>query len=382
MNEAYAPYNFVPFDDVVMSRYKKAEELPPHDRIDPKLKTGEIHLTLTAETPVFVSDGAAEQPHFFRGADGKYQIPGSTIRGLIRTNVQFLGLGHVRPGEDINASSAMKRGLPQRHQELMKMPVVLDYSHAMFGFISDRKSYASRLSFGDFHVDGNAREGLESRILRGPHTDRCKFYVVDGKSYKSEQYRLRGYKFYWMKAVSGNPVKSGADTDMRPLPAGTRFQGVIRYENLAEDELGLLLWSICLDPGCSQSVGMGKPYGFGRVKPEITGIREYQPEKLYDPAGFFEEPYRTFYGRELSVKVRTYVNCYEAYILAVLAKDCRSTENSKLQYIARIKDFMFLHKAQEKISDNGNEMEYMQGNEMKIRKKPLKTVKEYRQALK
>lgn len=59
----HAPYNFVPFSEKILFRYAGMEELPPHDRIDPALHTGEIHVTLRAETPVFVSDGD-EEPHF------------------------------------------------------------------------------------------------------------------------------------------------------------------------------------------------------------------------------------------------------------------------------------------------------------------------------
>ena len=46
-----APYNFVPFSNKVLWRYGSAEELPRHDRLDSTLKSGEIHVTMTADTP-------------------------------------------------------------------------------------------------------------------------------------------------------------------------------------------------------------------------------------------------------------------------------------------------------------------------------------------
>ena len=100
-NPVYAPYNFVPFSEKYQTPYKKESDLPRHDRFDPQKKTGEIHVTLTAETPVFVSDGNREDPHFFRGANGELMIPGSAIRGLIRENMQILGFGLIRVGEDL-----------------------------------------------------------------------------------------------------------------------------------------------------------------------------------------------------------------------------------------------------------------------------------------
>lgn len=96
-----APYNFIPLSDKILLPYDSVESLPAHDRIDPSLKTGEICVTMVADTPVFVSDGDKNDPHFFRGSNGKYMIPGSTIRGMVRENMQILGFGLMRPGEDL-----------------------------------------------------------------------------------------------------------------------------------------------------------------------------------------------------------------------------------------------------------------------------------------
>lgn len=96
-----APYNFIPLSEKVLLPYNSIEELPPHDRMDPALKTGEIHVSMVADTPVFVSDGDKNEPHFFRGNNGKYMIPGSTIRGMVRENMQILGFGLMRTGEDL-----------------------------------------------------------------------------------------------------------------------------------------------------------------------------------------------------------------------------------------------------------------------------------------
>ena len=57
MNNVRAPYNFVPFSNQVMLRYQDPAELPPHDNWDPALKSGEIYITLEAQTPVLVSSG-------------------------------------------------------------------------------------------------------------------------------------------------------------------------------------------------------------------------------------------------------------------------------------------------------------------------------------
>lgn len=70
-------------------------------------------------------------------------------------------------------------------------------------------------------------------------------------------------------------------SSLTPLPAGTQFTGTICYHNLHKDELGLLLWCLRLDDGCYQNIGMGKPYGYGRVKVQIDALREYDLTALY-----------------------------------------------------------------------------------------------------
>ena len=88
LNRVHAPYNFVPFSSTLIKRYEKIQELPPHDQIDPKLKTGEIYVRLEVEMPIYVSNG--QDQGFFKGPDGNYQIPGSSIRGMLRENMQVI----------------------------------------------------------------------------------------------------------------------------------------------------------------------------------------------------------------------------------------------------------------------------------------------------
>ena len=95
---AYAPYNFVPFANKVIERYESPDDLPNWSKIDKSLKTGEIHITMKAETPVYIS---STERDFYKDSDGKFKIPASSLRGMIRENMQILGFGLTRSGEDI-----------------------------------------------------------------------------------------------------------------------------------------------------------------------------------------------------------------------------------------------------------------------------------------
>lgn len=90
-----APYNFVPFYNDVVG--VDEADMSVHDVISDELLTGEISYRFKAETPIIIGDGCKDsngtsKEHFFRNERGQLAIPGSTIRGLIRNNVQILGL--------------------------------------------------------------------------------------------------------------------------------------------------------------------------------------------------------------------------------------------------------------------------------------------------
>ena len=547
--KAHAPYNFVPFSNRIMVRYQSPNELPPHDVWDPELKSGEIHVTLEAQTPVLVSDGRERNnARFFKGADGTYQIPGSTVRGLLRQTMQILGLGHIRvkedmedyqiffrnvagrsnsigkalkdyyagsvmkirtervngksisnpeavcggylhrkagayyiqptvspvlrvsrkhkdvaqfedltaksfpvsyrengqtvlelskevhpewrqgtmlctgrpvgrvpnglylfPEEDLQAESIpiseadvlsyqadwenrknvlkpkefwalpregeakpvfflryekhtyfgmtkmlrvgcrypLSHGLPPRHREYTQQSeLVLDYPHAMLGYAGENQAYRSRVSVGDFRLEGPGQvlPGIKT-VLGGPKASFYPNYVAEGKNYNQEDFRLRGHKLYWHKEEAKADAPANGNervaTTLYPLDKGSVFHGVIRYRNLHPDELGLLLWCIRLDPGCFHGIGMGKPYGFGRVKATIRRLVEWDAEALYCPEGLAGA------AGELSNPedaVETYIRTYDRYVSAALNLKKPKKEPS-LRGCPEIQDFFYLRSA-------------------------------------
>ncbi len=574
-----APYNFIPLSDKILLPYDSVESLPAHDRIDPSLKTGEICVTMVADTPVFVSDGDKNDPHFFRGSNGKYMIPGSTIRGMVRENMQILGFGLMRPGEDLEdiqiyfreiASASGSRddplkkyycaalgikqmpmpsgrpkaipqlvksgylkkekgkykiypskgsymlvrrdhpgvrcfgtedartenvyyraegdrvkeirpavgeknglrrgtllytgkpvrswnrqtgrledhpnhlylipeadwsaqpltldeddvlsymedfekrrnvlgrnrnfwnlplegrekpvfyvqyeghvyfgmsrflrigyryplscGLPESHKAGMDK---LDFPRTILGYVSKNSgSYRSRVSFGDFAADGEAYEMPPiSMILGEPKPSYYPGYVVGGKHYNHEDFRLRGYKQYWLKEVEATDDngKPRAATTIRPLPRGTKFSGTIRYKNLTEAELGLLLWCLRLEKGCYQSVGMAKPYGYGRMRLTIDAIKEFEAPALYDSGSFLVSDTKSD-----AAGVEEYIKKYCDYAEQHLADLAPIKENSPLR------DFFFMKTS----IRTPNEMCYMSLKEYRF-KAALPSVQDYSRA--
>ena len=105
-NPAYAPYNFVPLNDKPVLVEKPKEENKYHSR-DAKEKadyyTGWIDIDIKTLTPLYirgtltedeVSQGKVsnDKPDFF-SPSGRLRIPGSSLRGLIRSMVEMVSYG-------------------------------------------------------------------------------------------------------------------------------------------------------------------------------------------------------------------------------------------------------------------------------------------------
>ena len=248
----------------------------------------------------------------------------------------------------------LSAGLPKSHLEHAQSKVpVLDYPHAVLGFSKDDCSYRSRVSFGDLEVVGTAEEGAPiQKLLASPKPSYYPGYVLKGKNYSDDDFQLRGYKQYWLKEANmlsvekkqrlsnpkdGEAEKSEMGVMLRPLPKGTRFHGIIRFKNLHKDELGLLLWCLQLDKGCFQSMGLGKPYGFGRMKLHIDKLLELDFKSLYSPEGLIGG-----LDRDRTDSVGRYIARYDICAAEKLGlKDPKG--HPSIRSCGEIRDFFYLH---------------------------------------
>lgn len=101
--QALAPYNFVELPDQVV----QAQPIPDGDRYHPDRHTGKIECLLTTESPLYIRCGltldefkqgkeAKDLPDFFYIFDKlKPVIPGSSIRGMLRTLIEILSFGKI-----------------------------------------------------------------------------------------------------------------------------------------------------------------------------------------------------------------------------------------------------------------------------------------------
>lgn len=540
-----APYNFVPFSDTVIFRYPYSSQLPRQDRLYEDLLSGEIHVKITAQTPIYISNNNRYNPDFNRDGRGNYFLPASTLRGLIRHNMQILGYGAVRSGRDyknallfhrnhtdaeqvwspvrggylyfqrdryfirpagaevitvsrqdpvgqefaevhsrsfrmfykmeedhvtclsaqamdgcaqgmllcpseirgkdptmgnlyifpaedpaapevpltseavyaykddytvrrkyMKQEEAEFKALPERFvrdgdgipvfyqqrgnfiilgkatmlrlayehpvgygmPEQHKVPG-LDYPDSILGLFQRRGSYRSRISVDNFAVRGDPEPmPLHHLPLQEPKPRFHDAYVRDGLSYNSEAFRLSGHKQYWLQNPPDPETirEKKTSTPIRPLPPGTVFAGSIRYRNLHPDELGLLLWCLKLEDGCMQSIGMGKPYGYGRVTVEITQLKEQSFSGLYH--SFQAVPAETIASQ---TRIGELIGLYDACARQLAGFD------SPIREQPRIQDFLYMKRT---IREDRENVSYMSQTEHNRAIKGLKTVQSIREA--
>lgn len=97
-------------------------------------------------------------------------------------------------------------------------------------------------------------------------------------------------------------------THMKPLKEGSRFTGSVRFRNLTKAELGLLLWSICLEDDCLMNIGMGKSLGYGVIGLEDVTLKIFDTEKAYDLNQTLD------WQPMMTGDIKTYIDVYKSEI--------------------------------------------------------------------
>lgn len=110
-----APFNFVPLNDKVFFpdwADKISQDIPFEDGM-----SGTIELKITAKTPIFVRNGHVEKDKeqnperyksFSKTPDGSYFIPGTSIKGAVRSVLEILSFGKMSQHRVANQSFGIR----------------------------------------------------------------------------------------------------------------------------------------------------------------------------------------------------------------------------------------------------------------------------------
>ncbi|WP_054740995.1 RAMP superfamily CRISPR-associated protein [Cellulosilyticum ruminicola] len=228
------PYSFVEFIEYRPYRKEKSEE---------KL-SGVIPITLEVITPLHVGSGHKElAPEgliynaFYKWND-TYAIPGSTIKGCIRSIAESISHSCLRvQHKDEKTKKPLMTSVNK--EERNGTCIVCD----VFGSMKIK----GKVNFGQLlYVQG------EQHISNLPNLKETT--MLEGG-------KLWAYKFYH----HGKHVKVG-NMPHEVMKEKTIFKGKISYMNLTEEELMLLCFSLGLSGDIQPKLGYGKPGYYGSVK--------------------------------------------------------------------------------------------------------------------
>lgn len=182
----------------------------------------------------------------------------------------------------------------------------IDMTRSVFGYTAEGESGGrrGRVFFGDLGLIGDPHplNPAPPRGLFSPRPTSYQLYLEasDGSGRIvdwDQEARVRGTKMYWHRKdtawqAADNPggrTEAEKRDSIAPLGKGATFTGTIRFENLAEHELGGLLFALDLPLECRHHLGFGKPLGMGSVHVKIEKVRLFKrPERyqrIFDETG-------------------------------------------------------------------------------------------------
>ena len=160
-----------------------------------------------------------------------------------------------------------------------------DLSDVVFGQVDSKNPLKGRVFVSHALAVGfPIPEDERSYVMGSPKSSFVPFYLYQkGANGKTAQYNtyntvplLRGFKRYPIHKSFERQilpdVKEDMETKFKTLPAGTVFKGKVRFHNLRPIEIGALISSITLhfSNNVFHSIGLAKPFGFGRVSIEVN----------------------------------------------------------------------------------------------------------------
>ncbi len=283
------PYDFVPIDTQHPPERRRPvwhNALVPAGTHPGKLYSGYLYLYIKAETPLFIPDTNSPErdprdlrEHIRNKADFCI-IPGTSIKGLLRTVVETLCRGCIT--------------VFRKPQEYTHNPLPPGFAYCadntdlciacrLFGMMQagqrDAKVFLGKVNIGDAEVyEDSVRyyKPIYTAVLDNPKPRHRAFYLDLQGRY------IAGRKFYFHH--HGEPRTADRLLEIRnrpgeyrnqyiePLDRGTEFSARLDFTNLEADEFAALMLAISLQADMRHKIGYGKPIGLGSVRIEATEL--------------------------------------------------------------------------------------------------------------
>ena len=207
-----------------------------------------------------------------------------------------------RPGDSLENLSFSERLFGTTGDNTKKDEEKKDELVALSGrvFFRDAKNYESKM------IDNGNPVTLKA--FGEPHPTLTTFYLdnLERDYNENKEISIRGRKFYWhhkdkigvpfskyRKTIEMPKDKNGQNkfaynSSLELMDINNEFEFDVNFENLTDEELGVLIYAIELEDGLLHKVGKGKAFGFGSCKIEIEEFILENKNKYRD---FFVEPF-------------------------------------------------------------------------------------------
>lgn len=275
------PYNFIPLN-------AKGVERKTQDQLPKGLLTGHISCRLIVKAPLALPDHSTKQGQKFDfySIAGRYAIPGSELRGCIRSVFETVTnscLSVLDEKEKVKFIEVPVYDLVRNiNSEYSHIPCKRECCPACTLFGAFGK--ASKIRFSDAFsnncvIDDNYRNMPE---FSSPKFSTMCFYtknttakyekgIYNSWKYKDENTQIRGRKFYFHSGNTPEVSKLGERQIAVKCAQKGDFDFKIYFEKITETELKQLLWVLTLGENKENSmlmhkIGAGRPVGYGSVK--------------------------------------------------------------------------------------------------------------------
>ena len=256
------PYNFVSLGD--------EKEISP---IEKKGKTGKLVCSLINKTPLSIEDTK------------NIIIPASSLKGEIRNIIEVLTTSCIRVD---TKNKSLYEKVPENFRTCSNTEE-LCFACRLFGSIGNAEknenSYKGRVYFSDAVLNVEYKKKIEfikmKLLLEKPRIDEEntleKYYI---SSDENDENKIRGRKFYWhqkeLAAKNKNEILNSFSKKIKNeypeisfIEANQEFIFNVHFENLTDEELKILMYSIELEKDLWHKIGRAKSYGFGSCEIKI-----------------------------------------------------------------------------------------------------------------
>ena len=266
MEKLIYPYNFVSLGD---------EKNMKRESIKKGGKTGKLMCSLINKTPISIEDTK------------NIIIPASSLKGEIRNIIEVLTTSCIRV--DIKNESHLYEKVPENFRTCSNTEN-LCFACRLFGSTGNEKSdeknkdsYRGRVYFSDAVLNVEYKKKIEfikmKLLLERPRINDKNIL----KNYYISNYKIRGRKFYWhqeeLEIKNRNEILEGFTKKIKSsypeicfIESGQEFIFNIHFENLTDEELKVLMYSLELEENIWHKLGRAKSYGFGSCEIKINKL--------------------------------------------------------------------------------------------------------------